>query len=722
MKNVIKTSLLLSLASGTALANEGMWQPHQLPEIKQELQQLGLKIPADNISKLTEFPMNAVISLGGCTASFVSPKGLVVTNHHCAYGSIQYNSTEKNNILKNGFLAKNYGEELPAAPGSRVFVTEDVINVTDKINAKLSDNMTGLERYKVIDAAEKELIANCEKEDGYRCQVSTFHNGLEYFLIKKLEIRDVRLVYNPAASIGKFGGDIDNWMWPRQTGDYSFYRAYVSKDGKPADFSKDNVPFEPKSFLKVSAKGINDDDFVMVVGYPGRTNRYRTADQVKNKFTWAYPTDKKMRGDIINIIKENSEPGSAERIKYESTLAGLANYEKNFGAMIDSYKKAGTQAKKEKFDASLTAWINQDADRKAKYASALTEMKRILEQDMKTQGRDKVVSFMYRYLPMFRASNSLLRYSHEQQKEDAKRDSGYQKRDEKRFVSGLKSINRRFDAQINQQIALYLLESYAKLPAEQRYNALDQYFHLEQGFKKEKVAKQLKDMYAATALKDESIRLGWMDKNVESFAKSQDPFIKLAVQLYPELKTNRKQSRELYGQWTKASAKYMEALIAYKRSLNQPVYADANSTLRVTYGQVKGYQPQDGLWATPFTTVEGLASKYTGEDPFGSPKKQLELIKNKQYGKYKSEQLGTVPVNYLSTVDTTGGNSGSPTLNGNAELVGLLFDGVIESIIGDWDYDPKFNRSIHCDTRYMLWVMKYIDGADNLLEEMEIVE
>ncbi|MGL4713944.1 MAG: S46 family peptidase, partial [Shewanella sp.] len=326
-------------ASFGAQADEGMWQPHQLPAMADELKAKGLEIDAKSISKLTEFPMNAVISLGGCTASFVSPKGLVVTNHHCAYGAIQYNSTPEKNLLQDGFLAKTFADELPATPGSRIYVTEEVTNVTDTVKAGL-ESKVGSDFYQGIEAQEKALVAECEKDEGYRCQVYSFHGGLEYYLVKQLEIRDVRLVYNPAASVGKYGGDVDNWMWPRHTGDYSFYRAYVSKNGKPAEFSHDNVPYEPKSFLKVSAKGVEEGDFVMVAGYPGRTNRYRTATEVQNEFEWAYPEGKMLRERFIEIIKDTAPEGSDERIKYESQIAGLANYAKNFTSMIEFYGKS----------------------------------------------------------------------------------------------------------------------------------------------------------------------------------------------------------------------------------------------------------------------------------------------------------------------------------------------------------------------------------------------
>lgn len=703
-----------------AQADEGMWQPHQLPALAETLKAKGLEIDPESISKLTEFPMNAVISLGGCTASFVSPKGLVVTNHHCAYGSIQYNSTAEKNLLADGFLAKSFDEELPAAPGSRVYVTESVTNVTADIQAGL-ESLKGDAFYKGVEAKEKAMVAECEKEDGYRCSVYSFHGGLEYYLIKEMEIRDVRLVHNPAASVGKYGGDVDNWMWPRHTGDYSFYRAYVGKDGKPADFSKDNVPYEPKSFLKVSAKGLKDGDFVMVTGYPGRTNRYRTASEVENQFTWNYPASRELRERIIDLIKETAPEGSDARIKYESTLASLANYAKNFASMIEFYGKSTMLEDRKTREAELAAWIKADAKRQARYGETLSELERLVSESNKTQELDLILGYMSYSTPMSTAAR-LYRLAHEKQLPDMEREPGYQDRDMTRFKAGLERIDRRYDAGVDKVILLEMLTRYAALPADKRRADIDAYFGIGKKFDEKKLKKQLDKMYAKTEIGNKDVRMAWMDKSVADFKASKDPFIQLAVATFDTSMVREKSEKELAGELMKVRPAYMEAIIAYNNELGKPVYADANSSLRVTYGNVKGYSPKDGMYAVPFTRLEGITQKDTGVDPFDAPKAQLELIKAKQYGDFYVQDIDSVPVNFLSTVDTTGGNSGSPTLNGRAELVGLLFDGVYESIIGDWNYDDNINRSIHVDSRYMLWVMKYLDKADNLLAEMEIVK
>ncbi|MBW0280358.1 S46 family peptidase [Shewanella xiamenensis] len=707
-------------ASFASHADEGMWQPHQLPAMADELKAKGLEIDAKSISKLTEFPMNAVISLGGCTASFVSPKGLVVTNHHCAYGSIQYNSTAEKNLLQDGFLAKTFADELPAAPGSRVYVTEDVTNVTERVKAGL-ENKTGREFYQGIENQEKALVAECEKDEGYRCQVYSFHGGLEYYLVKQLEIRDVRLVYNPAGSVGKYGGDIDNWMWPRHTGDYSFYRAYVSKNGKPAEFSADNVPYEPKSFLKVSAKGVSEGDFVMVAGYPGRTNRYRTATEVQNEFEWAYPEGKMLRERFIEIIKATAPEGSDERIKYESQIAGLANYAKNFTSMIEFYGKSTMLADRKALEAKLAEWIAKDRSREAKYGKTLAELDALIAKSKAHQQRDMILSYISSTTMLPTATN-LYRLAHEKQLPDMQREPGFQDRDMTRFKASMERIDRRYAASVDKAVLLDMLKRYAALPEAQRLPAMDKAFGIDNKVNEAKLAKTLDKMYAKTELGNKDVRLAWMEKSVDDFKASKDPFIQFAVAMYDTNMSEEKKEKELDGELMKVRPQYMDAIIAYNLEQGKPVYADANSSLRVTVGHVKGYSPKDGLVAVPFTRLEGIVQKDTGIDPFDAPKKQLELIKQKQYGDFYMKSIDSVPVNFLSTLDTTGGNSGSPTLNGRAELVGLLFDGVYESIIGGWAFDNEINRSIHVDSRYMLWVMKYLDGADNLLAEMEIVK
>ena len=721
VRRVLAPLLVLTALGTSAVADEGMWQPHQLPDLSDQLRQLGLEINPENLSRLDQFPMNAVVSLGGCSASFVSPQGLVVTNHHCIYGSVQYNSTPDNNLLVDGFLAKQLFDEIPTAPGTRVYVTEQVTDVTSNVLSGVTTSTSGIDRYKMIEANRKSLIADCESSGNHRCGVSSFHQGLEYFLIKRLEVRDVRLVYAPATSIGKYGGDIDNWQWPRHTGDFGFYRAYVGTDGQPAEYSENNVPYSPASFLEVSAKGVEEGDFVMGVGYPGGTNRYRTTAEVENEFEWYYPQARDFREDIISIINENSIDGSAARIAYESTLASLSNYSKNFQSMVESYGKSDFIDRRKEAEANLVEWINSDSDRRARYAPAVGQLEALIDSNHAARESDLVRSYMgYATLPS--TAHRLYRLAMEKQKPDAEREPGYQERDLRRFRQSMQAISRRFDETVDKATLSYLLSRYAELPEQYRSQATDSFFGISSNIDQSQVDQVIENSYAQTSLNDEATRLAWLDSSIEEFEASDDPLIRYAVLSYAERMALELESKELRGQFQRWRPEYMEAVIAYNRSLGQPIYADANSSLRVTFGQVRGNQPKDGLINQPFTSLEGILGKDTGVDPFNAPAKQLDLIHAGQYGDYALPSIGSVPVNFLSTLDITGGNSGTATMNSKAQLVGLLFDGVYESIIGDWDFDDTKNRAISVDSRYMLWVMEYMDGAKNLLEEMTIVK
>ena len=718
----IKMLCVYSALLGTALqvnAKEGMFTPEQLPSIAGDLKQTGLAIPADSINDLTSFPMGAIVSLGGCSASFVSEKGLAVTNHHCARGSVQYNSTPENNYLEDGFLAKQIGDELPAAPGTRMFVTVDFSDVTNKVLGDLDDDVQGRERYDLIEANRKALIAECESEPGFRCSVPSFFQGLEYKLIKQMEIRDVRIAYAPADSIGKYGGDIDNWMWPRHTGDFSFYRAYVGKDGKPADFSEDNVPYEPDHFLKVSAAGLSDGDFVMAAGYPGSTNRYARLSRVSYTFEWLYPTYLDLVGEWIDTIENASEEGSDARIKYESTLAGLNNFHKNTQGQLSGAKRVGLVPRRAEREEQLAAWL--DKNDKSELKQALAELDEVSAQQMQMNKQN----FWYNNLSraqLLSSAQRLYRNAIERKKPDAERESGFQERDQIRIKEAIERIERRFDPVVDQAVWQKMISMYLEQPEENRVAAFDNAVGIDSATTNEQLESKLKAFYEDTLLTDTESRAKWLTASPEEFEKSSDPFIRLAVALFDTEMSIEDKSKALSGKAAALRPKYMKAIIEWQKSMGSLAYPDANSTLRVTYGNVTGGSPKDGLIYEPFTRLEGITEKDTGEAPFNSPKKQLSLIKESQYGPYKLDDINSVPVNFLTDLDSTGGNSGSATLNAKAELIGLLFDGTFESVNSDWDFDPKTTRTIHVDSRYMLWVMEYVDGATNLIEEMTIVK
>jgi hypothetical protein len=691
-----------------------MWPPSQLPELKDELQELGLELDPQRLTRLTEHPMNAVIDLAGCTASFVSPTGLVVTNHHCAWGTLQYNSTDERNLLEDGFLAPDLASELPAAPGSRVRVTVDVQDVTRKVTRGMDKVASGAERYQKIEDREKALIAECEQDPGHRCRVRSFYGGLEYVLVKQLEIRDVRLVYAPPGSIGVFGGDLDNWMWPRHTGDFTFLRAYVGADGEPADHSEDNVPFRPKHWLRVSANGVEENDYVMVVGYPGRTNRYRLSDEVRNAFEWSYPTMKGLMDQTLETLAASIERYPDVELKYATTVSGLNNASKNYQGMLDGYARSGMVQRKQRMERELQAWIAGSETLKDKHLSTLKELEALVERRRATQERDMLLKMMRRS-SMLSTARRLYRLGREREKPDAEREPGYQERDMRLFRQRLERLERRYHPEVDKAIWRTRLERYLELPQEQRVASFDAFMGLDDPAG---LDAKLDRMYDETRLDETEVRLGLMDADRKTLEASQDPFLRLAVAVYDDDRAREDEEEALSGEFELARPRYMETLIDFLASRGRPVYPDANGGLRVTYGTVRGYEPRDGVQMLPFTRLEGIPEKHTGEKPFGSPAKQLELIEARDHGRYRLDAIDSVPVNFLSTVDTTGGNSGSPTLNGRGELVGLLFDGTYDSINADWDFNERTTRAIHVDARYMLWVMDKVAGARRVLDEL----
>ena len=714
----ITISVYLALFTTTAIAVEGMWTPAQLPDIERQLKDAGLEIAAADLADLAAYPMAAVISLGGCTASFVSPQGLVVTNHHCARGSVQFNSSEENNYLVDGFVARSKSFELPAAPGTRVYVTTRIQDVTDTIKSELSNDMTSRERYQVIEDVRKRLIAECESGGGFRCQVPSFYGGASYTLIERLEIRDVRIVYSPSDSIGKYGGDVDNWMWPRHTGDFAFYRAYVGPDGQPADFAEDNVPYEPAHFLKVSRAGLSDGDFVMAAGYPGTTRRHTRLSEVEQAFSWLYPTWQSVVTDWVATIEEAAPAGSDARIKYESRLAGLNNFLKNVGGQLEGAERVGLKARRGDRESALQQWVDNDPAG-ASYSEAFSSLDTLVG-DITADARQ---DYWYRRVTssqMLGAASDLYRLAREREKPDAEREPGYQDRDLTFFEQRMQVLDRRFDPVVDKAEWLLFMDTYLQQPAEQRVAAFDAALGLDAVADSEAASGILDGFYNGTGLDNVETRLAWMDQPPSAFEASDDPFVQLAVALFDHEFEDEEQSKTFSGRMTQLRPAYMDAIIAYSEAQGQATYPDANSTIRITYGNVFGGSPRDGMIYEPFTRLEGITEKDTGRAPFDAPSRQLERIAAKDYGEYALDDIGSVPVNFLTDLDSTGGNSGSATMDANGNLVGLLFDGTIESVNSDWDYDTRTTRTIHVDTRYMLWVMEKVDAAGHLIEEMTL--
>ena len=705
-KSIVLPVALLGAASA-AFADEGQWQPHQLPQLKSELKRIGITMPAEKLADLGKHPMSAIVSLGGCSASFVSPDGLVVTNHHCAYGAIQRNSSAEKNYIVDGFLAKTRADELPGGPNTLVYVTEKVENVTGRVLQGLNPSLSGRERHALVQSRIKALVAECETDKSTRCSVPAFHRGLEYYRIKQLMIRDVRLVYAPSDRIGNYGGDIDNYEWPRHVGDYAFYRAYVGKDGRPADPSPDNVPYKSKDFLVVSAEGLKNGDPILLAGYPGRTSRYKLPSEIRFARDVDLPAKAAGITADLSVIAAAIQGNPSWTVRYASVDKGLNNVLKKTRGLLDGFARKDIAAIKDVQDAEFRAWQKAHADGNA---GLLSELDAVIAQDMALQ-RQEAAWLEATHSDLLKSARTLYRLALERGKPDAERESGYQERDLGFIKARLTRLEQSFVPQVDQARYAAALAHYAGIDAKVRPPGVDALLPAQDA---------LAGMYKASQLSDTATRLAWIGKDADAFRKSDDPFIALAVRLHDAGMALEERRNEIDGNLERVIPQYMAAVIAWKKSQGKPVYPDANSTLRVTYGTVSPFSPRDGLVKGPFTTVEGILEKETGKDPFIVPAPLKEAIQGKRYGVFKDAALDTVPVNFLSSADTTGGNSGSAVMNKNGELIGLNFDSTYESITKDWYFDTAITRAIHVDIRYMLWVMKEVDHADNLLKEMTI--
>lgn len=715
--------IVLLLANPATFAAEGMWMPQQIPDLAPQLRALGFEGDPQAFADLTGHPMGAIVSLGGCTASFVSPDGLIVTNHHCVIGALQYNSTPERNLLKNGFLAHTRDEELWNGPGSRVYVTTAVSEVTDEIIGDIDPAASDRERHDLIERRIKQRQAACDG-DGVRCWVRSYFEGLRYFETVARVIKDVRLVYAPAEGIGVFGGETDNFRWPRQTGDWGFYRAYVSPEGKSVEYSPDNVPYHPEQWLRVSTKGASPGDLVFVAGYPGRTERHRTYSEVRETVEWSLPRRIHHAQEQIAILEGLAAESEELAIKVEPRIRGVANGLTYRTGVLAAMDKGGVLARREKLQRRLEDWIAADPERRKTYGDVLPELDAMQLESERTRDRDAAFHGLFRSSSLLGAAHTIYRLSEERPKPDLERAPGYQERDWENILNRDRRRQRSLDVRIDRALLHQALVEIAGLPANQRIAAIDHAVGLHPGMSQQEgeraIEGYLDKLYAGTKLTDPDLRLELLEASTKKVLATGDSFIELAVALAPLDKEIEERGKDRAGARARIRPRYMRALLESEGGLVAP---DANSTLRVTYGQVKGVPARDGVFYTPQTTLAGLVAKNTGEGEFDAPDALLRAIDALRAGKstvYADPELGDVPIDFLSTVDTTGGNSGSPTLNARGELCGLLFDGTYESIAADYLFDERTTRSISVDSRFMLWVMTEVDGAHNLLEEMDL--
>jgi hypothetical protein len=700
------------LLAPAAQADEGMWMPSQLPDIAEQLRKAGFRGKPAELADLTRAPLNAVVKVGGATGAFVSDRGLVLTNHHVAFGVIQYNSNAQRDLIRDGYVAADRSEELPANPDFRLLVTTGFDKVTDRVLAD-ARGKTGRAYYDAVDAASKALVAECERAGGVRCSVATMFYGRDFYLVKQLELRDVRLVYAPPRAIGNYGDEVDNFVWPRHAGDFTVLRAYVGPDGKPADYAKENRPYTPPAHLKVARDGVNEGDYVMLAGYPGITYRHRSAAEFADQVEWRLPTAVATMKALQDVIEDAGKADAQAKIRYASQLQSLKNGIKRFSGELEGLQRSDAVSVRRTDENAMLAWLGKQAEARTLRPQIDAAMAEIAAGNAGRE-RDLLLGLMQSQTQLLRSALRLQRLAHERGKPDADRESGYQQRDEELIAGQLRQVQRRYDPAVEKRLLATLLTRYQQLPAAQRLPEFDTAF----GRTPAELAATLDRVYAATKLDDEAQRLQGLKAAPAELAASDDALLKLAAQLQPALLRLDDERKAREGELLRLRPAYMQALIAYREQQGRAVYPDANSTLRMSYGKVTPLKARDAVNYAPLTSTAGIVEKSTGVEPFDAPKPLLDAIAKGDYAGYLDPKSGTMPVDFLSNLDTTGGNSGSPVLNAQGELVGLNFDSNWEAVSASWMFDPRYKRAIHVDLRYMRWLMDKVYPAHWLLAEL----
>lgn len=715
MKKIFVLIVLLGFLSPVR-SDEGMWLPLLVNRLNHaDMVRMGLKLTAEEIYSVNNSSLkDAIVIYGrGCTGEMISPEGLLLTNHHCGYGIIQNHSTTANDYLTDGFWAMSRDEELPN-PTLSVRFLQRMEDVTAQVLEAVKDIRDEAERQKEVAKIMTEIGKQAVVDTHYEGVVREFFDGNEYYLFVYEVFTDVRLVGAPPSSIGKFGADTDNWMWPRHTGDFALFRVYSGLDGKPAPYSKDNVPLKPKHFLPISTEGIQEGDFSMILGYPGGTDRYLVSHGIELSLNSTYPTRIDIRREKLDIMMEDMMADPAVRIKYSSKYAGISNYWKNFIGMSSALKKLNVADRKRELEARLDLWINEDAGRKAKYGNVLPEM----EQAYKAMEDFNVTRFYY--IEAIRSGSELLSFASnlDQWVKYLGSDNITTDRTDaiiKRYENGLNGLFKDLNLPTDQKLLAAMLRMYhSNVPVNQQPPLLRE------------IGRKYKgdfDKYAAwafrkTLLTDPDKVMAALNRK-DARIIEKDPLYILAMAFEKSLDEFKPKSDEINLIISKNRRLFMAALM--EMDSEKVFYPNANFTMRLSYGTVKGYSPADAVEYLYITTMAGVMEK---EDPsnweFVVPEKLKELYKNKDFGPYAMKD-GRMPVAFLTDHDITGGNSGSPVINAKGELIGLAFDGNWEAMSGDIHFETELQRTINVDIRYVLFIIEKFGEAKHLIDEMTIV-
>lgn len=712
--------VLIALSFVSAQADEGMWPVNLLDQAPYATwQKSGLELsPKQLYNAKGEDISDAIVQVGGGTGSFVSPQGLIVTNHHVAFGALQRQSSVDANLMDEGFLARKLGDEIPA-PGYKAYVLEDVRNVTKDVLGKINDEMSDLKRHKAIEKARKTVVEKAEKDKDREARVVEFYGGREYHLYTYFKVKDVRIVYAPPGALGVYGGEIDNWMWPRHTADFSFLRAYVAPDGKSAEYSEDNVPYKPKHYLSISVAPLSAGDFTLVMGYPGRTERNQSAASIDYVINRYYPDRIKQYGDLIDMLEALGKKDEEARVRTASTVRGLANSYKNNQGMLEGLTKYGLLTQKQHEEQKLLTYLQEHPDANKKYGSVLNDINAEYVDYISYAPQLGALKRMAYWNTALRNAYAITKWAHERDKDDLDRDSGYQDRDEDRRREALELADRRYHPVADQAILRYYLTTLVDMSAGKSVPEIDRIIEgVVGGDEAPAIDRFVSDLYDNTKVTDKDACLDMFGKSTRELAKMNDKMIDFAMRIVESEETLDDRDDAFAGAMSRLEPKLIEmrSLVSPK-----PLYPDATFTMRISVGEVKGYSPRDATHYDPFTTLTGVIEKNTGEEPFDVPDKLIALAKAKDVGPYEDPTLGDVPACFLSTDDVTGGNSGSPILNGRGEVIGLVFDGNYEAISADYQFIPKLTRTINVDSRYVLFIVDKFAGAKELMDELTVV-
>jgi len=702
---------------GWAAADEGMWLPSLIHKLNiSDMQRMGLGLSAEQIYSINNSSLkDAVVALdrGSCTAELVSKDGLLLTNHHCGFGEIQSHSSVEHDYLQDGFWAMSRKEELPN-PGKSVTFLISVEDVTSKVLAEVTDATSEDERIRIVRKASAELEKNAKGDTHYETYVRSFFAANRYYLFVTETFKDIRLVGAPPQALGKFGGDTDNWMWPRHTNDFSMFRIYCGPDGKPADFSPENIPYQPKHFLPVSIKGIEKGDYAMVMGYPGRTNRYETSFGVKSTMDVTNEVRIEVRRELLGIWSEYMSTSQKARIQYASKYARSSNYYKYSIGQNNGLTNLKVIDKKQAIEKDFSAWVNEESKRKEKYGKALS----LIENSYKNVEEDKARAYLGEAL--LRGPEIFMFANRAQSLVDLLEKPEENKEKIERITSAMKKSMddyfKDYDAATDQNVVGTLLELYAE-KTDVKYHPA--FFLTVQKKYKGDFEKYAEKLFESSVFDSKEELAAFLEKPSLKVLK-KDMAVISAADIFAKFREMSEKAGEVQKMKSEGERLFVAGLM--EMQTDKVFYPDANSTMRLTYGQVLDYEPRDGVIYNYYTTTDGyLEKEIPGDDEFDVPARMKQLLTEKNYGKY-ADKDGSLRACFITNNDITGGNSGSPVINGNGELIGIAFDGNWEAMSGDIAFEPDLQRCINVDIRFVLWVIDVYAGATHLVDEMQIVK